>query len=532
MYSPDDLSLSECCGQLLCLDVSDKDDPATVERLVREMKPGGIFVAGMAPEKIRLYRDMVNRHTKIPCIVAADVEYGPGSAVKGIPTLPHPMAWGASHDPASVERAGYLTAVICRAAGIDYTLSPVVDINYNFNNPVLNVRSVSDDPDRVMEIAGAYYSGMKRGGLTAACKHFPGDGMDDRNQHFCTTENSMPLDRWRETYGRTFGHMIALGIESVMAAHIALPAYDTACDEQGYRPAVLSRPLMTDLLKGEMGFDGCVVSDAMSMIGACSRLPVEELAPEFVRCGGDFLLFPDDGDARRLEEAVRAGTLSGERLRDAVSRVLRLKERSGLFFDRPDTPSDTEQAVRELQEVGDRLADESIKTVRDRDGLIARGIRRGDRVLVVGLFGESRRESDRAGVFDPLLAELAARDCRTEYLENPGHRQIAAMIGDFDRVLVCAKFLPSDFCCGASLRMGWESLMAFWRGYLLDPEKMIFTSFGNPYALYEMPYLRTCINTFSPSAFSQRGLVRRLFLETKETAQNPVSLPGFFRFGE
>lgn len=531
MYSTDDLTLSELCGQLLCLDVSDKDDPETVEQLVRRMKPGGIFVAGMTPEKIRFYRNMVNRHTRIPCIVAADVEYGPGSAVKGIPTLPHPMAWGASHDPALVERAGYLTGVICKAAGIDYTLSPVVDINYNFNSPVLNVRSVSDRPELVAEIAGAYYKGMKRGGLTAACKHFPGDGTDDRNQHFCTSENNLSFARWKETYGRTFTHLISLGVESVMAAHIALPSYDTVCDEQGYRPAVLSDSLMTDLLKGEMHFDGCVVSDAMSMIGACSRLPVDELAPEFIRCGGDLVLFPDDGDAQRLENAVRTGRLSADRVRDAFRRVLRLKERSGLFTC-SHAVADMQDAVSELSEVGARLADESIKTVRDRDGLIARGIRRGERVLVVGLFGESRRESDRAGVFAPLLAALSERDCETAYLENPGHRQIAAEIGNCDRVLVCAKFLPSDFCCGASLRMGWENMMTFWRGYILDPDKLIFASFGNPYTLYEMPYLRTCINAFSPSVYSQEALVRRLFLETAETAQNPVSLPGFFRFGE
>lgn len=522
--------LDDLCGQLLCVDISDKDDPDEVERMLREVKPGGIFVAGMPGEKVQHYKEMADSYSKIPCIVAADVEYGPGSALKGELTLPHPMAWGACGDAESIERAGYLTARICRASGIDYTFSPMVDLNYNFNCPVINVRSISDSPDLVEKIGGAYLRGMRRGGLVAACKTFPGDGTDDRNQHFCTAVNKLSYPEWKETYGKVFASMFAQGCESVMVGHIALPSFDTYADEYGQMPAVLSRRIMVDLLRKEMGFDGCIVSDAMSMIGACSRFPVEKLSVEYVKSGGDFILFPEKNDLHRLKQAIGSGELSLARVREAAARVLELKRKAGLFEKKP--RGDCEAEREELLALSDSIAEKSIKIVRDNAGALTKPLKAGAKVLLIYLFGESSRERDREHIFDTLEKSLMQRRISVDVMVNPKHTALEDVAQRYDAVVVCAKFLPSDFCCGSSLRMGWENMLAFWRGYLLRHPKLVFVSFGDPYKLYEMPYLKTYVNAFSPSESTQRAVAAMLAGEMTCTARNPVGLEGFFNYGE
>lgn len=524
-------NLDELCGQLLCVDISDKDDPQEIEKMLREIKPGGIFVAGMTGEKVRHYKAIVDSCSKYPCIVAADVEFGPGSALKGETVLPHPMAWGACQDANLIRRAGYLTARICKANGVDYTFSPMVDLNYNFNCPVINVRSISDSPDLVEKIGGAYLSGMREGGLVAACKTFPGDGTDDRNQHFCTVENKFSYPQWKETYGKVFSSMFEKGCESVMVGHIALPSFDSYRDEYGYMPAIVNHRIMVDLLRKEMGFEGCIVSDAMSMIGACSRYPVEKLSVEYIKNGGDFILFPESNDLQRLKEAVQTGELSLERVREAVDRILSLKRKAGLFT-KQETASDCDAERKELRVLSDEIACKSLKVVRDNAGALSKPLEKGNKILNIYLFGESSRERDREHVFDCLEKSFSDRGIAVDVMVNPKHYALEDVSQKYDAVIVCAKFLTSDYCCGSSLRMGWENMMAFWRGYLLRHPRLIFVSFGDPYKLYEMPYLKTYINAFSPSESTQKAVAALLCGEIKSTAKNPVGLEGFFRFGE
>ena len=268
-----------------------------------------------------------------------------------IPVLPNVMAWSACDDPDLVEYAAELCAKICRLHGMQWTLSPVVDINMNFNNPLINIRSASDSAKQVYKIMSAFLRGIQKNGYMAATlKHFPGDGVDDRNQHFCTTVNSLPMDKWRETFGMVYGKLIKDGAASVMCAHIALSAYKNDDDEYGGIPCALSKPLMTDLLKGELGFNGCIISDAMSMVGSASRVDLDKLALSFLNCGGDMVLFNEPEDHSLLLKALRDGTLSRERLIDAAERVIELKKKARMF-------EDQEKIIEEIGETKEELID-------------------------------------------------------------------------------------------------------------------------------------------------------------------------------
>ena len=243
------LTTEDMIGQLLCYDIYSKDDPCEVEKVLAEIKPGGLFLTDMTAEQIRMYTDMANKYTKVPVIVASDVEHGPEVAVKGTGELPLPMAWGACNDEQLLKRAGEETAKICRKNGVHWTFAPVVDLNKNFRCPECNIRAVSDSPEAVIRIAGAYLEGIEKDGLmVAGCKHFPGQGMDERNSHFCTTENPLSQEEWMNTYGYEYKEMNKKGAASIMIGHGALPAFEKDSDPLlGPPPAIVSKSQMTDL---------------------------------------------------------------------------------------------------------------------------------------------------------------------------------------------------------------------------------------------------------------------------------------------
>ena len=192
-FGLENLTGKELLGQLLCLEISGCKDRDEIISIIKENKPGAIYVNNFESKEIKEITEIVNSVTKYPVLVVADVEHGPAGVFKDCDVeLPNPMAWGACDDESLVERAGELTGKIARKLGVHLSLSPVVDINLNKNNPLVNIRCPSDSAKEVLKIGGAFARGMQKNGyLMATAKHFPGDGVDDRNQHFCTTVSGL-----------------------------------------------------------------------------------------------------------------------------------------------------------------------------------------------------------------------------------------------------------------------------------------------------------------------------------------------------
>ena len=511
-------------GQVLCYDVYDRDDPQEVEAVLRHIRPGALYLDNMSREKIAMYTEMANRYTRIPVMIATDVEMGPGENMTGLPVVTNAMAWGACDDPALIEEAAHLTAKICRLHGIHWTLSPVTDLNVNANNPLVNIRSASDSPRHMVKIMGAYLRGVQKNGYMAATlKHFPGDGVDDRNQHFCTVVNSLSMEEWRETFGYVYRELIRGGAASVMCAHIALPAYAGEGDRLGAVPAILSKPLMTGLLKGELGFDGCIVSDAMSMVGSAARAGLDELALRFINAGGDIVLFNEPEDFDLLLDALRRGILPRERLLDAVGKVLQLKRQARVFESEAaiaDEIGETQQAlIEKLEAVSQKIADKSIKFVRNYQDLLPLSPVGGARFLSLEI--KDNPDVDSAAI----SAELIARGYRVDVSYGMGHRRLNEILEQYDYILINYFFTGAH---GGTMRVGWEHMPTFWRGYVLKHPRVIFTSFGDPYKLYDFPFLKTYINAFSYTPASQRAFVKTLLGEISMQAKNPIRFPGFF----
>ena len=524
-----ELTIEELIGQTFCYDIYDKDDPIEVEKIIAKLRPGGLFVSDMTAEKIKMYTDMANKYTKIPVIVAGDVENGPGAVIKGSSEIPYQMAWGACDDTALLKRAGRATAKICRKNGVHWTFSPIVDINYNFRSPESNIRSVSDDPKQVVKITKAFLEGVQENGyMMTACKHFPGQGIDERNSHFCTTTNPMTREEWMNTYGWVYKQMIEAGTPSIMVGHGALPCYEEDIDAFfGAPPAVLSKSLMTDLLKGRLGFQGCLVSDAMSMIGVAARVSKTDcIGLKFLQAGGDMILFPEPTDFEQILQAVKDGTLLLDRLKDAVMRVLKLKEKARLFEEQALLLKEID-SVEDFESIAQEIADKSIKIVRDYEGIIPVKLKPGAKILMLNMIEAHFHRPPDGTEFKAMREAFEERGYVVDEIFTAKHKQVQAIMNDYDMICLNCNMSPENYH-GATLRVGWNNIMVLWRGYVLQHPRCIFTSFGDPYKLFDMPYLKTYINAFSGVVASQRAVVKILLGEIQPKAKNPVQLEGFF----
>lgn len=526
----DKLSLEDLVGQVLCYDIYDSDDPKEVEKIIRRIKPGGIFITGMSPEKIKLYTDMVNKYAKVPVIVSSDVENGPETAIKDTGYIPHPMAWGACDDPVLLEEAGKITGSICRNNGIHWTYGPIVDINYNFRNTDTNIRAISDNPEHVYKIASAFARGLEYNDNMISCaKHFPGGGTDERNSHFVTSINHFSKEEWLKTYGMIYKKFIDDGCCSIMVGHSCLPSCqpDEIDEFFGAPPAVLSKNLMTDLLKGELGFDGCIVSDAMSMIGVAARVKrLDYLAVDYLKAGGDVILFPEPNDYDVIIKAVNDGDLSIDRLKDAARRMLKLKEKARLFVDQIQVEK-TKVNVNELKEVAQKIADKSIKIVRDYNNILPLQLPDKARILLLNVLEPHFHRSPTGTEFDALRFELESYGYTVDTMINPKHKAVKEVMDKYDAVLLNCKMSSKDYH-GSTLRIGWNNIMVMWRAYVLQHPKFIFISFGDPYKLYDMPYLKEYINAFSFTDETQKAVAKVITGRIKAEGKNPVAFEGFF----
>lgn len=525
-----ELTTEDMVGQLLCYDVYDKDDVNEVDEILRRIKPGGIFIGSvMSAEKIKHYTDVVNSVTKLPVIVASDIPDGPGNVIAGEECFSSAMGRSACGDIDLIKKAGALTAKACRKQGFTWNFAPVVDMAENINSPTANMGVSSDNADDIIAQAGAFAEGlMEHNYVMPTLKHFPDGAGDDRNPHFCTVINRKSREEWDKTDGRIYKTLFERGVPSVMIGHVSLPAYQTGFDnENDALPATLSKELITDLLKGKLGFKGCVVSDAMSMIGAASRVDLDKLGVEFIKAGGDMILFPESTDFDELIKACKNGEIPEERLKDAVSRIIFLKGKARLFENQEELLKEINYDSEETKRLADEIAEKSIKFVRNQNNILPLELKKDAKILMCNLIHPFFNRPPTGKEFSVLKEELERRGYRVDSYDNIGHKKVREIMDGYDAIIVNSYIHPGLYH-GGTLRIGWDNIMTFWRGYILKHPKLVFVSFGDPYKLYDFPYLKTYVNAFSESAATQRAVVKVLLGEKPMTAKNPVSFKGFF----
>ena len=513
------MSLEEKIGHLLCPE--DRGwSPEEWARLLREVPLGSAFFKYDPPERCTACIDTLQREARIPLLIASDLEHGAGAMIEGAVNFPYPMALGAANDPYLAYRMGVDTAREGRAYGCHWTFSPVVDLNVNFQNPVTNIRALGDDAEKAAPLAAALVRGLQESGeMAATVKHFPGDGMDDRDQHLCTSVNSLGVEEWRRSYGKVWKAAFDAGALSVMVGHISFPAYEgLAHDPAAALPATLSESMQVKLLREELGFEGLIVSDAVVMIGISSRVGREEKALQNILSGSDVVLFCEPReDFRRLLAAARDGRLPLARIDQSARRVLELKARLGLHLGgvrRPMTAEESRTAAADAQMV----AEKSVTLLRD-SAVTPLRLKPGASVLTVTVSYAPAEKGDLLPVVDEALR---ARGLRVEHLAGMDGGYLREHAHEFDAVFVNVVVYPHARI--GTIRLTGDLVGPFWESFWPDCPNTVFTAFGSPYLLYELPHLPNLYATYGHAPAAQQAAVRAWLGEITPTGAAPVRL--------
>jgi beta-N-acetylhexosaminidase len=488
-----------------------------VDAFLADRTLGGIFVGMADRDQHREEIAKLQARCAIPLVVASDLEAGAGYFVRGSVPFPEPLAVAAANDPQLAYTLGTAAACEGRYAGIHWTFAPVVDVNVNPENPIANTRSLGDDPERVARLAEAIVRGMQEHGLAACAKHFPGDGLDDVDQHTATSVNPLSRQEWPRISGLPFRRAIVAGVWSVMIGHIALPAWDDTQHACGvYRPASISPALVTGLLRRELGFEGLIVTDDMNMGGVAGYARRRERTVACIAAGCDMLLFPKlPDDYVILLDAVRSGALPQACVDAAVRRVLAFKARlhlhTGALFGPAVAPPDQEAFAAASRQIAAR----AIVKVRDLYGTLPiRHLQPGARVLTITLASDSQDvpEVDRA---------LRTRGYHVDHWYNPDDLRLSDATFAYDAVFV--NFVFKATWGLQSVRSVGLHNRIFIGGFYSDHPCVVFTSFGSPYHLRMFNTLPNYLNVHSSSPDSQRAAVRVWFGEAAACGTSPVT---------
>ena len=518
----DNMNGHEKIGQTFCIHTH-KKSPDEVAELVERYHLGSIFYAYRSIEDTAAITKAADKCSKIPVIANSDLVNGAGSRLENATLFPWQMAVGSADSEELAEKMGIATAREGRAAGVHWTFGPIVDLNLNMLNCMMHTRAFGADPDHVLRISKAFIRGVQKEGLMAAtAKHFPGDGTDDRDTHICTLINDLSEKEWFDTFAKVWQGVIDEGVMCIMSGFIGLPWIDPSNHYAGPMPCSLSKKIQIDLLRERLGFKGTIISDAIPMIGFAARAKTYERVPLNIETGGDMVLWPDaKEDMINMERALDSGLLSEERLNTAVRNVLGLKLKLGILdektFELPKNAKETHQ------EWADQIGEKSIDLIRNCDNSIPLKLEPGAKVLTVTVaFDEDTRGYVKN--LDTVDEELRKRGYEVIHLEKPGNAALAKVINDFDAVFINIHIMPRY----GSTRFFAGSIGALWNAEWVDHPQVVFTSFGDPYKIYEMPYVPNYINTYSNTQSSQKAVVKVWLGEIEPQGHTPVSCKGFF----
>jgi len=493
-------------------------DAADIER-IREFRPGGITRhagADVAAER-SLFADL-NAAAPVPLLISADLEGSRMSLAAGA-EMPNPLALAAIDDVEVTAEVSRIMAEEARAIGINWSFTPVLDINAAFRSAIVATRGFGSDVATIERHAITQMRVFQQHGVASAIKHWPGEGFDDRDQHLVTTINPLSMEAWEANFGRLYRGAIAAGALSVMSAHIALPAFVRALDPdaglEAFRPASVSRLLNEELLRNRLGFNGLIVSDATPMAGLGAWGKRSDTLPELLSAGCDVILFSDDyeQDLAYLEAALADGRLSWQRVDEAVIRQLGLKAAVGLH--QPATGGAIGSA--ENRAYADAVAKRAPTLVKDTQNLLPLDPVRHKRILVIS-----------GGIVFPFLPhplpfalpdllrergfEVTLHDATTE-VSAQSFDLVLYLFGDetlLTRGRIFLDWLRLTGSFGKAMQRHWHDI----------PTAMI--SFGYPYMLYDAPRVPTYINAYSTTETMQRAVVEALLGDIQWNRNSPV----------
>lgn len=532
----DSLSLEEKIGQLF-INLNTNFAPEYLDNILDNYHVGGMRYMGTNSAAVQDHIRYAQSKTKIPLLIASNPEMGGfGSADDGTLVSTHLQA--GSHPDASIARdMGRVAGVETAAMGCNWAFAPIVDIHYNWRNTVISTRSFGNTPEVVIERAKEYFDGLSESNTVAAMKHFPGDGMDERDQHVVTSYNTLGVDEWNASYGRVYRELIEHGVQSIMIGHIGAPElsrkFRPGIQDSEIMPATLAPELLQDLLRGELGFNGLILTDASMMIGMTQAMKRKDLVPAAVAAGCDmFLFFRDPAeDFEYMLDGYRSGVITEARLQEALERILGLKATLGLHS----TPrAEIVPPVEALSVVGSAehhaiaaaIADKTVTLVKDTQNNLPLRPETHKRIRLYGVSGQAdftgvdpggyltiaRDELEKAGFEVHVFKDAAQRRADGEegvYFHTVmADEANAAYPEKYDAAIVFANV--AGFAQEASVRIRWSTPMAAEIPWYVTEVPTVFVSLNQPNHLIDVPMVKTMVHAHNPSREAIHAAVEKI----------------------
>jgi beta-N-acetylhexosaminidase len=506
---------------------------------IEQEKVGGFIISVGSPTEVAAKLNALQSMSNVPLLFAADLEAGAGFRARGgyfVPNaidlggaivFPPEMAIGATRDTTLAYEQGRLTAIEGRALGIHIAYAPVLDVNNNPDNPVINTRSYGEDPNLVARMGVAFIHGLQDHGMIATGKHFPGHGDTGVNSHLALPVITASRSRLDTLELVPFRAAVNGGVGAIMSFHGVMPALDSS-----NVPGTLSSKVLTDLLRGEMGFKGIIVSDAMDMRGVLDQFGAAEAAKRAISAGIDVLLQPVDVSETldAVVAGVREGRYTEARLDSSVRRVLETKRKLGLVRNKLVDLSALRFLVGDSSnlQIARRVAEKSITLVKDSLRQIPLSPSNA-RVLSITL---ARRVDLSAG--NAFNAELRTGlpNLRTEFVPTEGAtlnypRLIAA--ADSADVTIVSSYVGQSW--DAVTASAPQDFTNFVKSLAQRGRKPIVVAFGNPYLLQQLPWVATYLVGWGGFPVSQTAAARALLGTSAISGHLPISIPPYASLG-
>lgn len=549
------MSIEEKIGQLFVNMGASRTEEYLTD-MVNNYHIGAVRYNPGKAEEVYEQNKILQENSKIPLLIAANTEAGGNGACTDGTEVGLEVKIGATNDPNYAYEMGRVSGVEAAAIGCNWSFAPIVDINYNWRNPIISSRSFGSDPDLVLEMSLAYMKGIQESGIAPAAKHWPGDGVDERDQHLSFSVNSLTTEEWDETFGKVYKGLIDAGLPSIMAGHIHLPEYQRFFNpdvkDEELLPATLSKEITTDLLRGKLGFNGVVVTDASHMVALTSAMKRSEMLPTAIAAGCDlFLFFNDpDEDFGYMMDGYKNGIITDERLEEALTRILGLKASIGLHKKaKTEILPPKEEALAKIglpenKALFKEVADEAITLVKDKQAIWPVTPEKYKRVLLVEVTGVQ-------GGFGALIAgrgpkpidlmkeELEKQGFEVEIYESPmkkimdlpeeermkniagvyaAKRPITDLTDNYDLIINIANVNP-----GTVQRIVWEAS----KGtpdipFYVHEIPTIFISVQYPYHLADVPQVKTYINAYDGRQQTLELIVEKMMGRSEFKGKSPV----------
>lgn len=517
---------------------------------------GGVRYNPGKAEEVYEQNKILQENSKIPMLIAANTESGGNGACTDGTYIGHEIKVAATNDKKYAYELGRVSGVEAAAIGCNWSFAPIVDLLRNWRNPIISTRTWSADVDQTIELSLEYMRGIQESGIAPAAKHFPGDGIDERDQHLSAAPNHYSTEEWDASFGRVYGALFEAGLPSIMAGHIALPSYvrkfkPDATIQEANMPATLSKEILTDLLRDQMGFNGVVVTDASHMVAMTAAMKRSDMLPQAIAAGSDlFLFFNDpDEDFQWMMEGYKNGVITEERLTEALTRILGMKAMLGLHKKaKTEILPAKEEAMAKIGlpenvAIAAEVADKAITLVKNNENIFPISVESKKRVLLVdvagtkggfgAMIGNNEKPSAKmkeileAEGFEVTIWESAEEriSClpeaeRQAALRNvyAQKRPIAELTENYDLIINLAVVNPNT-----DQRIQWPAS----KGtpdipFYVHEVPTIFVSLQAPFHLADVPQVQTYINAYDAKEVTMKALVDKFLGRSEFKGVSPV----------